>query len=62
MSERDQRLYWGIPAWAWASGLVVGAVIGLMIFDNWIISAVFGVSIGTAFAIAFHQSENKPDQ
>ena len=60
--KQDQRLYWGIPAWAWASGLAVGAVIGFLLFDSWIVSAMFGVSIGTAFAIAFHQSETKPGQ
>ena len=60
--KRDQRLYWGIPAWAWATGLVLGVVFGFMIFDNWIISAMFGVSIGTAFAIAFHQSGTRTDR
>jgi hypothetical protein len=56
-SERKQKLYGGIPAWAWLSGLCLGVVIGTMMFDNWIVGVVFGFSIGTAFAIAFHQSE-----
>lgn len=53
---RDQRLYWGIPVWAWVAGLAVGSVVGFMLFDTWIVSALFAVSIGTVFAIAFHQS------
>jgi hypothetical protein len=66
VSETDQKphqkSYWGIPGWAWLCGLAMGAVVGFMIFDNWIISAMFGVSIGVAFAIGFHESEKKPDR
>ncbi|MCO8269120.1 hypothetical protein M1L60_00790 [Actinoplanes sp. TRM 88003] len=44
---------WNIPAWAWITGIVIGTTISLMMFDDLIIAAMFGVSIGTAFAIAF---------
>ena len=54
-----ERLYWGIPAGAWASGLAVGLVIGYLLFDGGIVGAIFGVAIGTTFAIAFHRSDKK---
>ncbi len=56
-NQRDKRRYRGIPVGAWASGLALGLVIGYLLFDGWIVGAIFGVSIGTAFAIAFHQSD-----
>ena len=50
---------WNIPAWAWATGIVIGCAIALMMFDNLIIAAMFGLSIGTAFAIAFGSTTTK---
>ncbi|WP_249999194.1 hypothetical protein [Actinoplanes sp. M2I2] len=44
---------WNIPVWAWVAGVAIGCVIGLLLFDGVIVALIFGVSIGTVFAIAF---------
>ena len=64
MSESEeragQRRLWGVPGWAWAAGLTIGSVIGLMLFDG-PIGLAFGVAIGTAFALAFSAGEGSGD-
>ena len=46
----------GVPVWAWISGLAIGLVFGLLLFDNWVVKILFAASIGTAFALAFGQT------
>jgi hypothetical protein len=45
----------GVPVWAWLSGMATGLVFGLLVFDNWVVKILFALSIGTAFALAFGQ-------
>ena len=49
----------GVPVWAWISGLAIGSVFGLLLFDDWMVKILFAVSIGTAFALAFAQPAKK---
>jgi len=54
-SQRRPSLF-GVPVWAWLTGLAIGFVFGLLLFDNWVVKILFAVSIGTAFALAFGQT------
>jgi hypothetical protein len=54
MSVRNgNTTVWGTPIWAWAAGLLLGAVFGLLLFDSPLVGLIFGFSIGAAFAMAF---------
>ena len=53
---KRESQFWGIPVWAWAAGVALGAVVGFLLFDGLMVALIFGVSIGTAFAIAFSTS------
>ncbi|MEV6797878.1 hypothetical protein AB0M91_05970 [Micromonospora rifamycinica] len=48
-------------ATAWVSGLLVGIVIGWIMFED-AVGVVFGISIGVAFAIAFGAFDTKDDK
>ncbi|MFJ6195300.1 hypothetical protein [Micromonospora sp. NPDC092111] len=45
---------------AWVVGLLVGVVIGWLMFED-AIGIAFGIAIGTAFAIAFGAFDRKKD-
>ena len=47
------RTLWGAPAWAWLTGVAVGILVSLLLFDNPIVAVLFGFSIGAVFAIGF---------
>ncbi|MEU7982291.1 hypothetical protein AB0B63_27640 [Micromonospora sp. NPDC049081] len=46
---------------AWVSGLLIGIVIGWSMFED-AVGVVFGISIGTMFAIAFGAFGNKKEE
>ncbi len=57
--NEQRRSLFGVPVWAWISGLAIGSVFGLLLFDNWAVKILFTLSIGTAFALAFAQTRQK---
>jgi hypothetical protein len=49
----------GVPIWAWFTGWAIGLAIALPMFDSFIVAALFALSIGTAFAMAFAPSTRR---
>ena len=59
LTPMNRPWLFGVPAWAWITGWMIGLAIAIPMFDNLIVAVMFAFSIGTAFAIAFAPSARK---
>ncbi len=56
--KKERMGPFGVPLWAWGSGLAIGFSIGILLFDG-PVAYLFAASIGTAFAMAFSGSTGR---